>query len=122
MMLKDALLAETATRHSPRNSLDIDMDSTRISASNHAQQSSQSSATSSDFSSPTQSVFSTKGYQSRFSSSASSVASSPVLRDSVDGFGAPKTLLTDVKEEPQEREDYGMSSSPERYSCKRCAC
>ena len=112
-MLKATQPAETQKR----NSLDNDMDFPRLTTPGHAQQSSQSS-TSSDFSSPTQSLFSNKGYSNRLSSSASSLTSSPTLRESVDGFGPAKTPLTDVKEEPQERDDVQMSSSPQRYSCK----
>lgn len=42
---------------------------------------------------------------SRFPSSASSIASSPTMRESIDGFGSQKTPLSDVKEEPLEREE-----------------
>lgn len=42
---------------------------------------------------------------SRFPSSASSLASSPTMRESIDGFGSQKTPLSDVKEEPLEREE-----------------
>ena len=43
------------------------------------------------------------------------------MRESLDGFGASKRPLTDVKEEPQERdEDLGMIQrveSPEQCKC-----
>ncbi|MCJ1344238.1 hypothetical protein MMC31_002441 [Peltigera leucophlebia] len=42
---------------------------------------------------------------SRFPSSSSSLASSPTMRESIDGFGSQKTPLSDVKEEPLEREE-----------------
>ncbi|OAG45033.1 hypothetical protein AYO21_00996 [Fonsecaea monophora] len=66
-----------------------------------------SSASSVDTSSPTVSMFS-KGHSSR--GSGSSIASSPVPRESLDMFGVPKRL-EDVSEEPQEREGidgYGL--------------
>ncbi|KAI4088002.1 MAG: hypothetical protein LQ344_006377 [Seirophora lacunosa] len=73
----------------------------------HPLQLSQSS-TSSDFPSPITPTFSTRGH-SRFPSSTSSLASSPPMRDSTDGFGAGKRPLTEVREEPLERdEDYEM--------------
>ena len=79
------------------------------------------SSTSSDATSPVTPTFSLRGH-SRFSSSSSSLASSPTMRESLDGFGTPKRPLTDVKEEPQEREeDYEMLESVEKdqnYDCK----
>lgn len=73
------------------------------------------SSASSDYPSPVTPTFSLRGH-SRFPSSSSSLASSPVLCDSMDTFGSGKraltdgkTPLTDVKEEPQERdEDFEM--------------
>lgn len=62
-----------------------------------------SSTSSTDGPSPTTPTFSLRGH-SRFSSSTSSLASSPIMRESMDGFG-PQKRLTKVKEEPQERED-----------------
>ena len=51
---------------------------------------------------------STRGH-SRLPSSTSSLASSPAMNDSIDGFGSAKRPLTDVREEPQDRdEDYEM--------------
>ena len=66
------------------------------------------SSTSSDFPSPITPTFSLRGH-SRFPSSTSSIASSPNMRDSVDGFGSANRPLTDVTEEPHEKdEDYEM--------------
>ncbi|KAK2850622.1 hypothetical protein FQN49_005480 [Arthroderma sp. PD_2] len=53
--------------------------------------------------SPVTSLFSTKTH-TRFPSSVSSLASSPVIGGSTEGFGGTKTQLTEVKEEPSERE------------------
>lgn len=63
-----------------------------------------SSTSSGETPSPTTSTFSLRGH-SRFPSSASSLASSPIVRESMDGFGTQKRPLTDVKEEPHEREE-----------------
>lgn len=86
-----------------RDSLTCDMDSNHLSTP----QSSQTlppSASPSDTSSPALSVFS-KGHTASSGSNASSIASSPARRDSFDLFVSSKRLLTDVKEEPLERED-----------------
>ncbi|KAL8786090.1 MAG: hypothetical protein Q9195_008366 [Heterodermia aff. obscurata] len=56
----------------------------------------------SDLPSPTTPTFSIRGH-GRFPSSSSSLASSPVVRESMDGFGSAKRPLTEVKEE--ERDD-----------------
>ena len=64
-----------------------------------------SSTSSANVPSPTTPTFSLRGGHSRFPSSTSSLASSPTMRESMDGFGAGKTPLTGVKEEPLERED-----------------
>ncbi|KAI4157789.1 MAG: hypothetical protein LQ342_008011 [Letrouitia transgressa] len=74
------------------------------------------SLTASDLSSPSIPASPVK-ILSRLPSSTSSLASSPVLRESMDGFAAGKRPLTEVKEEPHEREeDYemvdGYSGSP----------
>ena len=59
----------------------------------------------SDLPSPTTPTFSARGH-GRFPSSSSSLASSPVVRESMDGFGSAKRPLTEVKEEePLERDD-----------------
>ena len=76
----------------------------------HLVQLSQSSI-SSDYPSPTTPTFSTRGH-SRFPSSTSSLASSPVLRDSIDAFGVSKRPLTEVREEPHEPdEDHEMNNT-----------
>lgn len=76
----------------------------------HPLQLSQSS-TSSGLPSPTTPTFSTRGH-SRFPSSTSSLASSPPVRDSSDGFGVGKRPLTEVREEPIERDgDFEMVNS-----------
>ena len=53
---------------------------------------------------PTSPTFSIRGH-SRFPSSTSSLASSPTMRESIDIFASQKTPLSDVKEEPLEREE-----------------
>ncbi|KIV88375.1 hypothetical protein PV10_08065 [Exophiala mesophila] len=63
---------------------------------------SRSSTSSTHLSSPTASVFS-RGHSSK--GSGSSIASSPVQRDSIEMYGAPKRL-EDVTEEPQERYEF----------------
>ncbi|KAL8711648.1 MAG: hypothetical protein Q9220_004058 [cf. Caloplaca sp. 1 TL-2023] len=71
------------------------------------------SNTSSDAPSPVTPTFSARGH-SRFPSSASSLASSPPLRESIDTFAAGKRPLTEVREEPQEPDDdddYDMVNS-----------
>ncbi|KAI9831428.1 MAG: hypothetical protein M1819_005027 [Sarea resinae] len=62
------------------------------------------SSQSSEFSSPITPTFSSRGHQ-RYSSSNSSLTSSPVLFDYGDAFGSSKMPLPDVQEEPHERED-----------------
>ena len=62
------------------------------------------SPTVSDLPSPSTPSFSLRGH-ARFPSSSSSLASSPVVRESIDSFGSPKRPLTEVKEEPVERDD-----------------
>ncbi|KAL6714846.1 hypothetical protein ACLMJK_007106 [Lecanora helva] len=86
-------------------------------SSDHAQRLSRSS-TLSDTTSPMTPTFSTRGH-SRLPSSASSLASSPALHESIEGFASTtKRPLTDVREEPQDKdEDYEMVNAPEeRYS------
>lgn len=80
------------------------------------------SSTSSGISSPTTPTLSAQGH-SRFPSSSSSLASSPPMRESIDGFGVGKRPLTEVREEPLERDgDYemvnGFSHSPHDCNCK----
>ena len=96
----------------------MNVDSPSLSGTIHAP--SQSSV-SSEIPSPVTPTFSTRGH-SRFPSSSSSLASSPPMRDSIDGFGVGKRPLTEVREEPLERdEDYDMvdgctASPPDRDS------
>ena len=66
------------------------------------------SSTLSGSTSPTSPTSSARGH-SRFPSSTSSLASSPTMRESIDGYGSTKRPLTDVREEPQDKdEDYEM--------------
>ena len=67
------------------------------------------SSTLSEFpSSPTTPTFSLRGH-SRLPSSNSSAPSSPNMRESIEAFGSASRPLTDVKEEPQDKdEDYQM--------------
>lgn len=66
------------------------------------------SSTLSDYPSPTTPTFSLRGH-SRLSSSNSSAPSSPNMRESVEAFASASRPLTDVKEEPHDRdEDYQM--------------
>ncbi|EHY55953.1 hypothetical protein HRR83_006665 [Exophiala dermatitidis] len=65
-------------------------------------QTAQSSTSSVNLSSPTTSTFS-KGHSSRGSNSSST--SSPIPRESLDMYGAPKRL-EDVTEDPQERDEF----------------
>lgn len=81
-----------------------EMESPETASFGHGLHLSTSSTSSTDIPSPTTPTFSLRNH-SRFPSSTSSLASSPIMRESMDGFGAPKRPLTDVKEEPQERED-----------------
>src|SRR5215471_10253709 len=82
-----------------RESADTTMESPYISyPSSPAQQSPYSSMPAS----PVVSLFSRT--HTRFPSSVSSVASSPGMGGSTEGFGTMKTHLTEVKEEPLERE------------------
>lgn len=72
-----------------------------------------SSTSSAEIPSPTTPTFSLRGH-SRFPSSSSSLASSPIVRESMDGFGPQKRPLTEVKEEPHEREsDYEIINAQE---------
>ncbi|MCJ1398322.1 hypothetical protein MMC11_001520 [Xylographa trunciseda] len=86
-----------------RESANIDMESTDSTMSEHAMHKSTSSS-SSEPQSPVSPTFSLRG-QLRFSSSNSSLSSSPTMHDSLDIFAPPKRPLTEVKEEPQERDE-----------------
>ena len=72
------------------------------------------SSMSSDPQSPATPTFSPRAH-SRFPSTSSSLASSPTMRESIDGY-APKRPLTEVKEEPQQEkeEDFEMLDIPTR--------
>ena len=66
------------------------------------------SSTLSEYPSPTTPTFSLRGH-SRLPSSNSSAPSSPNMRESIEAFGSASRPLTDVKEEPQDKdEDYQM--------------
>ena len=62
------------------------------------------SSTLSDSTSPTTPPFSARSH-SRLPSSTSSLASSPTMRESTDVFGSAKRPLTDVREEPHDRDE-----------------
>lgn len=88
------------------------------SETSHTLNASQSS-TSSDVPSPVTPTFSARCH-SRLPSSTSSLASSPPMRDSMDGFAVGKRPLTEVREEPLERDgDYEMleGSSDSQTDC-----
>lgn len=92
-----------------RDSLTCDMDSPQVSTPPSSQPMPQS-ASSSDTTSPALSMFS-KSHAARSGSNASSIASSPAMRDSFENFTPSKRFLTDVKEEPHEREDADMTDA-----------
>ncbi len=76
-------------------------------STSHGQHPSRSS-TISNSTSATSPTSSARGH-SRLPSSTSSLASSPTLRESIDGYGSSKRPLTDVREEPHDKdEDYEM--------------
>ena len=73
------------------------------------------SSTLSEHSSPTTPTFSVRGH-SRLPSSTSSAPSSPKMRDATEPFASASRPLTDVKEEPQDKdEDYEMIDSIEEH-------
>ncbi|KAK2781891.1 hypothetical protein FQN52_001291 [Onygenales sp. PD_12] len=86
------------------------MESSPSHSANPAPQSPQSVA-SSNPGSPAISLFSTRTHN-RFPSSTSSLASSPGPGSFTEGYGTMKTQLTDVKEEPLERETSLVGGSP----------
>lgn len=67
------------------------------------------SSIASDLSSPNTPTFSLRGH-SRVPSSTSSVASSPAFRESTEGLGSPKRPLTNVQEDPFERDEEASSN------------
>lgn len=97
------------------DSLTCVMDSPQLSTPPPTAQPLPSSASSSNTPSPALSLFS-KGPTARSGSTASSVDSSPALRDSFENFSSSKRLLTDVKEDPLEREDAGMTDTSSNHS------
>ncbi|KAK0514772.1 hypothetical protein JMJ35_003389 [Cladonia borealis] len=86
-----------------RRNQELDMSQVSPSSTGHTHHSSRSS-TLSDGPSPTTPTFSMRGH-SRLPSSTSSLASSPALRESLDGYGTGHRPLTDVKEEPHDKEE-----------------
>ena len=73
------------------------------------------SSTLSEHPSPTTPACSVRGH-SRLPSSTSSAPSSPNMRESIDAFASASRPLTDVKEEPQDKdEDYQMVNGIEEY-------
>lgn len=73
-----------------------------------------SSTSSAEIPSPTTPTFSARGHSRFPSSSNSSLASSPIVRESMDGFPTQKRPLTEVMEEPHEREsDYEIITTKE---------
>ncbi len=73
------------------------------------------SSTLSEYPSPTTPTFSLRGH-SRLPSSNSSAPSSPNMRESIDAFGSASRPLTDVKEEPHDKdEDYQMINGIEEH-------
>ncbi|KAI9696965.1 MAG: hypothetical protein M1836_004926 [Candelina mexicana] len=90
------------------------MDTSTYSASGPNTSSSLSSP--SELPSPVTSTFSTRGH-SRYPSSSSSLASSPILHDQTDLLAARKRSLADVKEEPLEREEsWETFAEPDSFS------
>ena len=86
-----------------RRNQELDMSQVSPSSTGHTHHSSRSS-TLSDGPSPTTPTFSMRAH-SRLPSSTSSLASSPALRESLDGYGTGHRPLTDVKEEPHDKEE-----------------
>lgn len=76
------------------------------------------SSTLSDVPSPNTPTFSLKSH-SRIPSSTSSLAPSPTMRESIDGFGSPTRPLTDVKEEPHDKDEdedmVSVTDEPDGY-------
>ena len=73
------------------------------------------SSTLSEYPSPTTPTFSIRGH-SRLPSSNSSAPSSPNMRESIEAFGSASRPLTDVKEEPHDKdEDYQMVNGIEEH-------
>lgn len=114
--LRPLRLPELVEARRKRESAGADADSAELILSERKLQQSTSS-TASEPQSPVTPTFSLRG-QLRFSSSNSSLASSPTMQDSFDIFPASKRPLTEVKEEPQEREDdVAMADIREETDC-----
>lgn len=113
--LKQLRLPQLVEARKRRASMNLESPNSPTTA--HMLQSSQTSnATSTETTSPITPAYSPRGH-GRFPSSTSSLASSPPLRDSLDGFTVGKRPLTEVREEPHEREEdfemiNGFTSSP----------
>jgi hypothetical protein len=88
---------------SGRGSAETNMESPRISYPPSPTPQSPHSVISSNPESPAVSLFSSRTH-TRFSSSVSSLASSPGVGGSTEAFGTMKTPLTEVREESPERE------------------
>lgn len=102
--LKPLMLPQLVEARS-REEGNVAMDSSNsIGLGNHLSRSS----TLSEHPSPTTPTFSLRGH-SRLPSSTSSTPSSPNMRESVEAFGSASRPLTDVKEEPLDKdEDHQM--------------
>ncbi|KAI4199385.1 MAG: hypothetical protein LQ350_004674 [Teloschistes chrysophthalmus] len=113
--LKQLRLPQLVEARKRRASMNLESPNSPTTA--HILQSSQTSnATSTETTSPITPAYSPRGH-GRFPSSTSSLASSPPLRDSLDGFAVGKRPLTEVREEPHEREEdfemiNGFTNSP----------
>ena len=101
-------------------SVPIDMDSSKPSTPQNSQTTSLS-ASCSETTSPCQSLFS-RNHTARSGSAPSSIASSPAVGDAFEGFLTTKTLLTDVKEEPHEREDSDMQDTVAEHRGMLMSC
>ncbi|OAX78166.1 hypothetical protein ACJ72_07529 [Emergomyces africanus] len=106
-MVRLSQLFEATRRESAEHS----MESTQTPAYASSSPQSPPSVTSSNPGSPAVSLFSARTHN-RFPSSTSSLASSPGLGSLTEGYSAMKTQLTDVKEEPLERETNLVGGSP----------
>ncbi|OJD13756.1 hypothetical protein AJ78_05823 [Emergomyces pasteurianus Ep9510] len=106
-MVRLSQLFEATRRESAEQSMESTQTFTYASSSPQSTQ----SVGSSNPGSPAVSLFSARTHN-RFPSSTSSLASSPGLGSLTEGYSAMKTQLTDVKEEPLERETSFVGGSP----------
>lgn len=95
-----------------RESLNNGMESPDSSIGGYSWQLSRS-PTSSETQSPVTPNFSVRGH-AYYTNSSPLLASSPTMRESFDGFGAAKRPLTEVEEEPLEREE--DPATPEQWN------